>query len=114
MVGYGVIIPLQLRLHHLLPLLQLPRLPLRSLDLFINYWGNDGFYHSVSDSWVEVEWVFLFNFSKTNQEVAKDLQALISNLRNHGVLFYRDSAGKAERAAQAREPETLPRRRGGR
>ena len=30
----------------------------------------------------------------TNQEVANDLRALISNLRRHGVLFYRDSAAK--------------------
>ena len=41
-----------------------------------------------------------------NQEVARDLQALISNLRDHGVLFYRDSAAKAEaRAAQSREQQ---------
>ncbi|MFN2509079.1 MAG: MlaD family protein [Chthoniobacterales bacterium] len=46
----------------------------------------------------------------TNQEVAKDLQALISNLRNHGVLFYRDSVGKAE-ARAAREQREAPRRR---
>ncbi len=36
-----------------------------------------------------------------NQVLAKDLQALITNLRAHGVLFYRDSAGKAEAAAAA-------------
>jgi ABC-type transporter Mla subunit MlaD len=36
-----------------------------------------------------------------NQAVAKDLQALISNLRAHGVLFYRDSVGKAEARAAA-------------
>lgn len=30
----------------------------------------------------------------TNEEVANNLRALISNLRNHGVLFYRDSAAK--------------------
>jgi ABC-type transporter Mla subunit MlaD len=30
----------------------------------------------------------------TNQAVAEDLRALISNLRRHGVLFYRDSAAK--------------------
>ena len=42
-----------------------------------------------------------------NQEVAKDLQALISNMRDHGVLFYRDSARKAEeRAAQERATAT--------
>jgi ABC-type transporter Mla subunit MlaD len=38
----------------------------------------------------------------TNQELANDLRALISNLRSHGVLFYRDSAAKIE--AGAREP----------
>jgi hypothetical protein len=32
----------------------------------------------------------------TNQEMANDLRALVSNLRAHGVLFYRDSAGKGE------------------
>lgn len=52
----------------------------------------------------------------SNQDVAKDLQALISNLRDHGVLFYRDSAGKAEaRAAQQQQPaQQRPRTRGGR
>jgi hypothetical protein len=30
----------------------------------------------------------------TNKEVANNLRALISNLRQHGVLFYRDSAAK--------------------
>ncbi|MDQ6765629.1 MAG: MlaD family protein [Verrucomicrobiota bacterium] len=41
-----------------------------------------------------------------NQEVARDLQALISNLRAHGILFYRDSAAKADaRAAQTREQD---------
>lgn len=49
----------------------------------------------------------------SNEEVAKDLQALISNMRDHGVLFYRDSARKAEeRAAQSRAQEPA-RRRGG-
>ncbi len=43
----------------------------------------------------------------TNQELAKDLQALISNMRSHGVLFYRDSAAKEDaRAAKTREQET--------
>jgi len=42
----------------------------------------------------------------SNQEVANDLKALISNLRDHGVLFYRDSAAKAEaRAAETREQQ---------
>src|SRR5256885_5032614 len=46
----------------------------------------------------------------TNQEVANDLRALISNLRSHGVLFYRDSAAKM---APPPAPEnTPPRRRG--
>jgi phospholipid/cholesterol/gamma-HCH transport system substrate-binding protein len=34
----------------------------------------------------------------TNQELANDLRSLVSNLRAHGVLFYRDSAAKAETA----------------
>lgn len=38
----------------------------------------------------------------TNQELANDLRALVSNLRAHGVLFYRDNAAKAE--AVPREP----------
>jgi ABC-type transporter Mla subunit MlaD len=53
----------------------------------------------------------------TNQELARDMQALVSNLRDHGVLFYRDSAGKAEqRAAQQRDREQQSggRRSGGR
>lgn len=51
----------------------------------------------------------------TNQELARDLQALVSNLRDHGVLFYRDSAAKAEqRAGQQRERETGGRRSGAR
>src|SRR5438552_2943944 len=37
----------------------------------------------------------------TNQELANDLRALIGNLRAHGVLFYRDTATKAE----AKPPE---------
>ncbi len=32
----------------------------------------------------------------TNQELANDLRALVSNLRAHGVLFYRDSAAKID------------------
>ncbi len=44
-----------------------------------------------------------------NEAVANDLQALISNLRAHGVLFYRDSARKAEVRAAV---EATPRRRG--
>jgi ABC-type transporter Mla subunit MlaD len=36
----------------------------------------------------------------TNQELANDLKALISNLRAHGVLFYRDSAAKIEMNAR--------------
>jgi ABC-type transporter Mla subunit MlaD len=42
----------------------------------------------------------------TNQELANDLKALVSNLRAHGVLFYRDSAAKE----QARQPSPPPRR----
>jgi phospholipid/cholesterol/gamma-HCH transport system substrate-binding protein len=50
----------------------------------------------------------------TNQELAKDLRALVSNLRTHGVLFYRDSAAKAEAKAAAERPRNTPRRSGGR
>jgi len=49
-----------------------------------------------------------------NGELARDLQALVSNMRAHGVLFYRDSAAKAEaRATPARsqEPAAQPPRR---
>jgi phospholipid/cholesterol/gamma-HCH transport system substrate-binding protein len=46
----------------------------------------------------------------TNQEFAKDLRALVSNLRAHGVLFYRDSAAKEE----ARDREQNPPRRSAR
>jgi phospholipid/cholesterol/gamma-HCH transport system substrate-binding protein len=49
----------------------------------------------------------------TNQELAKDLHALVSNLRAHGVLFYRDSAAKDEARAAERKQET-PRKSGGR
>ena len=49
----------------------------------------------------------------TNQELAKDLHALVSNLRTHGILFYRDSTAKAEtRAATEREQNPTPRRGG--
>ena len=37
----------------------------------------------------------------SNQEFANDLRALISNLRAHGILFYRDSAAKEEARAAA-------------
>jgi phospholipid/cholesterol/gamma-HCH transport system substrate-binding protein len=36
----------------------------------------------------------------TNQELANDLRALVSNLRAHGILFYRDSAAKIEAGAR--------------
>ncbi len=48
----------------------------------------------------------------TNQQLANDLEALISNLRRHGVLFYRDSAPKTE-AQQSRPPNPETPRRGG-
>jgi phospholipid/cholesterol/gamma-HCH transport system substrate-binding protein len=41
----------------------------------------------------------------TNQDFANDLRALVSNLRAHGVLFYRDSAAKEEA-----RPQNQPRR----
>ncbi|HZE12379.1 MAG TPA: MlaD family protein, partial [Chthoniobacterales bacterium] len=40
----------------------------------------------------------------SNPEVANDLKALISNLREHGVLFYRDSAAKVEAQRQPNQP----------
>jgi phospholipid/cholesterol/gamma-HCH transport system substrate-binding protein len=40
----------------------------------------------------------------TNQQLATDLRALISNLRAHGVLFYRDSAAKLEKPAAQPKP----------
>ncbi len=48
----------------------------------------------------------------TNQELANDLRALISNLRAHGVLFYRDSAAKID--MNAREQAKPARKSGGR
>jgi phospholipid/cholesterol/gamma-HCH transport system substrate-binding protein len=45
----------------------------------------------------------------TNPALANDLQSLISNLRQHGVLFYRDSAGRAAPPAKA-TPAPSPRR----
>ncbi|MDQ2824662.1 MAG: MlaD family protein [Verrucomicrobiota bacterium] len=47
-----------------------------------------------------------------DQELAKDLRALISNLRAHGVLFYRDSAAKID--MNARKPNTPRRQNEGR
>jgi phospholipid/cholesterol/gamma-HCH transport system substrate-binding protein len=47
----------------------------------------------------------------TDRELAKDLRALVSNLRTHGVLFYRDSAAKEEARAAAEREQTAPRRR---
>jgi phospholipid/cholesterol/gamma-HCH transport system substrate-binding protein len=46
----------------------------------------------------------------TNQELANDLRALISNLRAHGVLFYRDSAAKIDMNARG---QTKPARQTG-
>lgn len=53
----------------------------------------------------------IFPMLLTNQEVAKDLRALVSNLRDHGVLFYRDSAAKEEARAAADREQTPPRRK---
>jgi ABC-type transporter Mla subunit MlaD len=50
----------------------------------------------------------------TNQELARDLHALVSNLRAHGVLFYRDSAAKDEARAAAERNQNTPRKSGGR
>src|SRR6185437_5654202 len=43
-----------------------------------------------------------------NQQLANDLHALISNLRAHGVLFYRDSAAGSQAKPAA---QTTPSRR---
>jgi phospholipid/cholesterol/gamma-HCH transport system substrate-binding protein len=40
----------------------------------------------------------------TNQQVAADLRALITNLRAHGVLFYRDTAAKTENVREQPAP----------
>jgi ABC-type transporter Mla subunit MlaD len=45
----------------------------------------------------------------TNQDLANDVKALISNLRAHGVLFYRDTGVKTEKPAE----QTGNRRPGG-
>jgi ABC-type transporter Mla subunit MlaD len=50
----------------------------------------------------------------TNQDLAKDLHALVSNLRAHGILFYRDSAAKNEARAAAERNQNTPRKSGGR
>ncbi len=48
----------------------------------------------------------------TDQELAKDLRDLVGNMRDHGVLFYRDSARKAEeRAARTQGENSAPERR---
>ncbi len=47
----------------------------------------------------------------TNQDLARDLRALVSNLRTHGVLFYRDSAAKEEARAAAEREQNAPRRK---
>lgn len=47
----------------------------------------------------------------TNQDLARDLRALVSNLRAHGVLFYRDSAAKEEARAAAEREQNAPRRK---
>jgi phospholipid/cholesterol/gamma-HCH transport system substrate-binding protein len=50
----------------------------------------------------------------TNQDLAKDLHALVSNLRAHGILFYRDSAAKDEARAAAERNQNTSRKSGGR
>ncbi|MGI8481946.1 MAG: MlaD family protein [Chthoniobacterales bacterium] len=50
----------------------------------------------------------------TNQELANDLHALVSNLRAHGVLFYRDSAAKTETRPAETRAQTAPKKSGGR
>jgi hypothetical protein len=52
----------------------------------------------------------LFATLMTDQGLAKDMRALVSNLREHGVLFYRDSAAKDEARAAAEREQTRPRK----
>jgi phospholipid/cholesterol/gamma-HCH transport system substrate-binding protein len=42
----------------------------------------------------------------TNQQLADDLHALITNLRAHGILFYRDTAAKSETKAPEQSKPT--------
>lgn len=47
-----------------------------------------------------------------DQQLANDLHALVTNLRAHGILFYRDSAAKAEeKTAEQAKPARQSRRR---
>jgi phospholipid/cholesterol/gamma-HCH transport system substrate-binding protein len=46
----------------------------------------------------------------SNQDVANDLRALISNLRSHGILWYRDSAAKEEARTSSERQPNPPRR----
>ena len=46
-----------------------------------------------------------------DQQLANDLHALISNLRAHGILFYRDSAAKVEKAPEQTKPAPKTRSR---
>ena len=44
-----------------------------------------------------------------NEQLGKDLRALISNLRSHGVLFYRDSAAQSGSSTPGRTTQSEPR-----
>ncbi len=50
----------------------------------------------------------------SDKAMANDVRALVSNLRDHGILFYRDSARKAEEREQQSRPATQPSRRSSR
>jgi phospholipid/cholesterol/gamma-HCH transport system substrate-binding protein len=50
----------------------------------------------------------------TDQDLAKDLHALVSNLRAHGILFYRDSSAKTEARTATERNLNNPRKSGGR
>ena len=43
-----------------------------------------------------------------DQQLSNDLHALVSNLRAHGVLFYRDSAASAVRPRRALQATPSP------
>ena len=44
----------------------------------------------------------------SNQDLANDLRALITNLRAHGVLFYRDSAARIDMNAREQTKPARP------
>ncbi len=50
----------------------------------------------------------VFGSIMSDRELANNLQAFLSNIRRHGVLFYRDSAGKLEEEKDELQMELSP------